>query len=65
MAFLSFVQELSPKEIGGISALYYVGSDDTTVLIWDNGEYIFHIMSNSFAKDEVTKLALSLKEVEK
>ncbi len=50
-------------EFGNISALYYVTHDGSNVLIWDDGEYIFHISTSGYTKEETVDIAMSLKAV--
>lgn len=50
-------------EFGSINALYYVTHDGSNVLIWDDGEYIFHISTSGYTKEETIDIAMSLKEV--
>lgn len=50
-------------ELGDTSAMYCVSKKGMAFLVWDNGEYMFHITATGFSRDELFRTAMSLKEL--
>lgn len=57
--------QISPEkvELGDTSAMYCVSKKGMAFLVWDNGEYMFHITATGFSRDELFRTAMSLKEL--
>ena len=57
--------QISPEkvELGDKSAMYCVSKKGMAFLVWDNGEYMFHITATGFSRDELFRTAMSLKEL--
>ena len=50
-------------ELGDKSAMYCVSKKGMAFLVWDNGEYMFHITATGFGRDELFRTAMSIKEL--
>ncbi len=50
-------------ELGDTSAMYCVSKKGMAFLVWDNGEYMFHITATGFSRDELFRTAMSIKEL--
>lgn len=50
-------------ELGNTSAMYCVSKKGMAFLVWDNGEYMFHITATGFSRDELFRTAMSIKEL--
>lgn len=50
-------------ELGDKSAMYCVSKKGMAFLMWDNGEYMFHITATGFGRDELFRTAMSIKEL--
>lgn len=50
-------------ELGDTSAMYCVSKKGMAFLMWDNGEYMFHITATGFGRDELFRIAMSIKEL--
>lgn len=50
-------------ELGDESAMYCVSKKGMAFLMWDNGEYMFHITATGFGRDELFRTAMSIKEL--
>ena len=50
-------------ELGDTSAMYCVSKKGMAFLMWDNGEYMFHITATGFGRDELFRTAMSIKEL--
>lgn len=55
--------DIKETEINGFSATYFLDNQGNYKIIWDNGKYIFTILSN-LSKDEVFEIAESVQKVE-
>lgn len=50
-------------KLGDKSAMYCVSKKGMAFLMWDNGEYMFHITATGFGRDELFRTAMSIKEL--
>ena len=57
--------QISPEKVklGDKSAMYCVSKKGMAFLMWDNGEYMFHITATGFGRDELFRTAMSIKEL--